>query len=85
MVALVEKVIQRYGAAVALDSVTIEIPAGRIVGFIGPDGVGKSSLLSVVAGARQLQSGHVVVLDGDMRDRLIGPRSALASPICRKD
>ena len=53
-------------AAVALEAVTIEIPAGRMVGFIGPDGVGKSSLLSIVAGARQIQSGSVFVLDGDM-------------------
>jgi ribosome-dependent ATPase len=52
LVAQVEDVTQRYGAAVALDAVTIEIPAARMVGFIGPDGVGKSSLLSIVAGAR---------------------------------
>src|SRR5208282_1743761 len=37
-------------------------------GLIGPDGVGKSSLLSIIAGARQLQSGRVFVLDGDMTD-----------------
>ena len=54
--------------AVALDAVTIELPAGCMVGFIGPDGVGKSSLLSIIAGARQIQSGNVFVLDGDMAD-----------------
>jgi ribosome-dependent ATPase len=67
-VAQIEGVAQRYGAAVALDAVTIDIPAGCMVGFIGPDGVGKSSLLSIVAGARKVQSGKVSVLDGDMRD-----------------
>jgi ribosome-dependent ATPase len=67
-VARIEGVAQRYGAAVALDAVTIDIPAGCMVGFIGPDGVGKSSLLSIVAGARKVQSGKVSVLDGDMRD-----------------
>jgi len=67
-VARIEDVTQRYGAAVALDAVTIELPAGRMVGFIGPDGVGKSSLLSIVAGARRAQSGKVFVLDGDMKD-----------------
>ena len=36
----------------ALDDVTLDVPAGRMVGLIGPDGVGKSSLLSLVAGAR---------------------------------
>jgi ribosome-dependent ATPase len=67
-VARIEGLTQRYGPAVALDGVTIELPAGCMVGFIGPDGVGKSSLLSIIAGARQVQSGSVFVLDGDMKD-----------------
>jgi ribosome-dependent ATPase len=67
-VARIEHVDQRYGSVVALDAVTLELPAGCMVGFIGPDGVGKSSLLSILAGARQVQSGKVFVLDGDMTD-----------------
>ena len=67
-VARIEDVTQRYGATVALDAVTLDLPAGCMVGFIGPDGVGKSSLLSIVAGARQVQSGNVFVLDGDMKE-----------------
>jgi len=53
-VARTEGVTQRYGSSVALDAVTIELPAGCMAGFIGPDGVGKSSLLSIIAGARQV-------------------------------
>jgi ribosome-dependent ATPase len=68
LVARIEHVDQRYGTVVALDAVTLELPAGCMVGFIGPDGVGKSSLLSILAGARQVQSGNVFVLDGDMKD-----------------
>jgi ribosome-dependent ATPase len=56
----------RYGPVTALDSIDLDLPAGGIVGLIGPDGVGKSSLLSLVAGARRLQSGRVEVLGGDM-------------------
>ena len=56
----------RFGKTVALDDITLDIPAGCRVGLIGPDGVGKSSLLSLVAGARKLQAGTVHVLDGDM-------------------
>ncbi len=67
-VARIEDVSQRYGKAVALDSISVELPAGCIAGFIGPDGVGKSSLLSIIAGARRIQSGTVSVLDGDMAD-----------------
>ena len=67
-VARIDGLTQRYGRVVALDEVAIEVPAGGMVGFIGPDGVGKSSLLSIVAGARQIQSGSVFVLGGDMAD-----------------
>jgi len=56
----------RYGKTVALDGIDLEVPAGRLVGLIGPDGVGKSSLLSLIAGARAVQEGRVVVLGGDM-------------------
>ncbi len=55
-------------ARVALDAVTLALPAGCMIGLIGPDGVGKSTLLSIIAGARQIQSGRVFVLDGDMAD-----------------
>ncbi|WP_312483908.1 ribosome-associated ATPase/putative transporter RbbA [Stutzerimonas nitrititolerans] len=59
----------RYGATCALDDVSLEIPANRMVGLIGPDGVGKSSLLALIAGARRIQQGQVRVLDGDMADK----------------
>ena len=67
-VAGLENVTQRYRHACALDAVTLALPAGRMIGLIGPDGVGKSTLLSIIAGARRVQSGRVVVLDGDMAD-----------------
>ncbi|HJV87774.1 MAG TPA: ribosome-associated ATPase/putative transporter RbbA [Noviherbaspirillum sp.] len=56
----------RYGAVVALEAVDLVIPAGGMVGLIGPDGVGKSSLLALVAGARSIQAGRIEVLGGDM-------------------
>ena len=58
----------RYGATCALEAIDLELPAQRMVGLIGPDGVGKSSLLALIAGARQIQAGNVEVLDGDMAD-----------------
>ena len=68
LVARIAGLTQRYGRVVALEEVSIEVPAGGMVGLIGPDGVGKSSLLSIAAGARQIQSGSVAVLGGDMAD-----------------
>jgi len=59
----------RYGKTVALVDVTLDIPAGRMVGWIGPDGVGKSSLLSLLAGARTVQQGKVEALGGDMASK----------------
>jgi ribosome-dependent ATPase len=56
----------RYGKATALNDLTLDLPAGCMVGLIGPDGVGKSSVLSLIAGARRAQSGQVLVLSGDM-------------------
>jgi ribosome-dependent ATPase len=53
----------------ALDGITLDLPAGRIIGVIGPDGVGKSTLFSLIAGARALQDGQLQVLGGDMSDR----------------
>jgi ribosome-dependent ATPase len=69
VVANVERVSHRYGTRVALDDVTIEIPARRMIGVIGPDGVGKSTLLALIAGVRIIQQGHVTVFDGDMADK----------------
>jgi ABC-type multidrug transport system ATPase subunit/ABC-type multidrug transport system permease subunit len=60
-------VCHRYGGAAALDAVSLELPAGAIIGIIGPDGVGKSSLLALIAGARRIQEGTVEVLGGNMR------------------
>ncbi|TXU23492.1 ABC transporter ATP-binding protein/permease [Klebsiella pneumoniae] len=67
-VALLEHVGQQFGATIALRDISLAIPARRMVGLIGPDGGGKSSLLSLIAGARIIEQGNVMVLGGDMRD-----------------
>ena len=79
-VASVVGVSHRYKKTHALDDVTFDIPAGCRVGLIGPDGVGKSSLLSLIAGARRLQTGSLEVFGGSMRSsryrNAIAPRIA---------
>ncbi len=55
-----------YGKVQALSDVTLDLPAGRMIGLIGPDGVGKSTLMGLIAGAKRLQSGKVETLGGDM-------------------
>ncbi len=79
-VASLSDVSLRYGKTQALDAINLDVPAGRVVGLIGPDGAGKSSLLSLVAGARMIQKGRIEVLGGDMADarlrRRVCPRVA---------
>src|SRR5690625_956800 len=58
-----------YGETVALNEVSLSLPQGRITGVIGPDGVGKSTLLGLIAVARKIQQGELSVLGVDMRDR----------------
>ena len=59
----------RYGALSALEGVSLSLPVGATIGLIGPDGVGKSTLLGVIAGVKRIQRGDVSVLGADLRDR----------------
>jgi ribosome-dependent ATPase len=80
LVVRLEQLSLHYGRTQALAGLNLELPAGRMIGLIGPDGVGKSSLLSLIAGARRLQQGHLEVLGGDMASKrhrdLVCPRIA---------
>ena len=67
-VASLKQVGQNYGSAVALDGASLDVPSQQMVGLIGPDGVGKSTLLGIVAGVRRIQTGKVAVLGGDIAD-----------------
>ncbi|MFG1288959.1 ribosome-associated ATPase/putative transporter RbbA [Xanthobacter versatilis] len=76
----VDSVHHRYGSTVALDGVSLSITSGSTAAFIGPDGVGKSTLLGLIAGVKRIQSGTVTALSGNMassshRD-IVAPRIA---------
>ncbi len=68
-VARIRNVTHRYGTVTALEDVTLELPAGQMLGLIGPDGVGKSTLLGLLSGVRRMQAGTISVLEGDMGKR----------------
>jgi ribosome-dependent ATPase len=59
----------RYGTVTAVADFDLTIAPGSSVGFIGPDGVGKSTLLALIAGAKRLQTGTLDVLGGSIADR----------------
>jgi ribosome-dependent ATPase len=76
----IAKVTHRYKKVVALDGISLDIPSGIMVGIVGPDGVGKSTLMALVAGSKKLQEGDITVLGGSIGDvrhrRAVGPRIA---------
>ena len=80
-VASIRDVTHRYGKVPSRSiDFSLDIPSGIMVGIIGPDGVGKSTLMALIAGSKKLQEGTVDVLGGDMRQvrhrRTVCPRIA---------
>ncbi|AUX79233.1 MULTISPECIES: ABC transporter ATP-binding protein [Sinorhizobium] len=57
------------GGASILEDVSLDVAAGEFLGIVGPNGSGKTSLMSLLAGLRRPRSGHVL-LDGESVDRL---------------
>ena len=55
-----EGVTKRFGARTVLNAVSLEIAAGEYVGIVGDSGIGKSTLLNVIAGLEPVDSGNVV-------------------------
>jgi ABC-2 type transport system ATP-binding protein len=52
---------RRYGDALALDEVDLDVPEGSVYGLVGPNGSGKTTLLSILAGLRRPTAGEVVL------------------------
>ncbi|MGT2509374.1 ribosome-associated ATPase/putative transporter RbbA [Cupriavidus basilensis] len=68
-----------YGKAIALQDVSLTLPVGASIALVGPDGVGKSTLLALVSGVKRLQNGGLCVLGNDISDA--NNRQALSSRI----
>ena len=65
----VEHLSHSYGKTTALSDVSLQIPRGATVGLIGPDGVGKSTLLSLVAGVKIIQTGSVKIFNLNIAEK----------------
>ena len=80
LLASLKGITHRYDDTLAVDNVTLDIPTGMMIGLLGPDGVGKSTLLGLISGARKLQEGNLHVFGGDMavasHRNIVGPRIA---------
>jgi branched-chain amino acid transport system ATP-binding protein len=55
----VVNVIKRFGGLLALNSVSLEIDAGRVTLLIGPNGSGKTTLINVISGVHKVDSGKI--------------------------
>lgn len=60
-----ENVSKSYGATPALENVSLDIPAGKIVGLLGPNGSGKTTLIKLINGLLQPDQGRVLINDMD--------------------
>lgn len=66
LVAKLKCLSHEYKSTKALNEIELDIPAAKMVALIGPDAVGKSTLMSLIAGARRVQQGSIEVLNGDI-------------------
>jgi ribosome-dependent ATPase len=65
----VSGVSHRYRGETVLHDLSLSLPAGQTIALVGPDGVGKSTLLGLIAGVRKLQSGRIRTLGVDIANR----------------
>ena len=61
----IRQVSKRFGSFIALEDVSLQIPAGSLTALLGPSGSGKSTLLRVIAGLEQPDSGSIHIFDED--------------------
>ncbi len=64
-----DRISHRYGSAVAVDDVALEIGRGELLALLGPSGCGKTTLLRIIAGLLRQTDGHVMI-DGAAVDAL---------------
>jgi ABC-2 type transport system ATP-binding protein len=72
----VARVSKSYGARVALDGVSFEIPRGETLGLLGPNGAGKTTLLHLIAGVTSADAGCVTIFPDSARS-IANPRARI--------
>ena len=68
---------KRFGAQTAVDSISLEIPAGQIVGLLGPNGAGKSTTLKMLTGMLAPTSGTATICGHDLLRDPIGVKRSV--------
>ncbi len=65
----VRRITKRFDDFVALDDVSVEVPAGSLTALLGPSGSGKSTLLRIIAGLERPDAGRVLIEGHDVTSR----------------
>ena len=68
----VRSLTKQFGTQTAVDSLTLDIPAGQVVGLLGPHGAGKSTTLKMLTGMLAPTSGTATICGHDLLTDPIG-------------
>ena len=72
-----DHVTKRYGATLALDDVSFEVPASSITGFLGPNGAGKTTAMRILLGHTRA-SGRATI-DGRQYTEISNPAGTVGA------
>ncbi len=73
----VQDIRKRYGATIAVDGVSLDVPDGVITGLLGPNGAGKTTTIRAITGLVRPDAGHVAVDGLDVARRPMPARARL--------
>ncbi len=65
---LISAVVKRFGDVSAVDGVDVHVPLGHLLSLLGPSGCGKTTLLRMIAGLEQPDSGTLAIGGEDITD-----------------
>ena len=57
----VQRAVKRFGGLVAVNNVSFDVGRGEILGIIGPNGSGKTTMMNLISGALSLSEGHIAL------------------------
>jgi ABC-2 type transport system ATP-binding protein len=61
-----DELTKRYGKHVAVDRLSLDVPAGEVFGFLGPNGAGKTTTIKMMAGLLRPTSGRIELAGHDL-------------------